>query len=65
MAESKIDPKSACDYRVQIDKQTGLMRVLHCNTKGEAISYQILQSDEAYTFAQSILRGYDQLEGLP
>lgn len=59
-----IDPKSACDYKVQIDKELGLMRVSHCNTEGEPISYQILQSDEAYTFAQKILRGYDQLENI-
>jgi hypothetical protein len=60
---TKIDPKSADDYKVQIDKELGLMRISHCNIDG-VISYQILQSDEAYIFAQKILRGYDQLENI-
>lgn len=59
----KIDPKSADDYEVAIDKEQGLMRILHCNNEG-VLSYQVLSSDEAYQFAQKILRGYDTLEGL-
>lgn len=63
MTNKQIDQKAADDYEVQIDRESGLMRIMHCNN-GITLSYQILQSDEAYIFAQKILRGYDQLEGL-
>lgn len=59
----KDDPKAADDYEVAIDREQGLMRILHRNSTG-VLSYQVLPSDEAYGLAQKILKGYDQLENI-
>jgi hypothetical protein len=57
------DPKAADDYEVAIDREKGLMRIIHRNGAG-ILSYQVLPSDDAYNLAQKILKGYDQLEGI-
>lgn len=59
-----IDEKAADDYAVQINRTTGQVRVAHRSAAHGLISYQDLDADEAYAFAQAILRGYDQLEGI-
>lgn len=53
----------ATDYEIQISEPDREMRIVHRDEDG-VISSMILTSDEAYTYAHRILRGYDKLEGL-
>lgn len=58
-----IDDKAADDYTVQVDRNSGLVRILHrCGP--DVLSYQVLPSEDAYKMAQKILSAYDQLEGI-
>lgn len=58
-----VDPVEATDYDIAVSIPDGEMRILFRNVSG-VLSTHVMPSHEAYAFAQRILRGYDQLEGL-
>lgn len=57
------DPVEATDYEIAVDVPSGEMMILFKNEVG-VLSTHVMQSHEAYAFAQRMLRGYDRLEGL-
>lgn len=52
------------DFQIDINHADNELRiVLHDAATGKAMAH-VFTSDGAYRFAQKVLRGYDQLEGL-
>ena len=53
----------ATEYSIETNIDDGMMKLGFYNEHGELATYTMV-SEEAYAFAQRVLRGYDRLEGI-
>jgi hypothetical protein len=60
----KPEPLQLLGYRVEINDDRPLMRIMFHTKTEKDVAYMVLDASDGYELAHKILRGYDKLEGI-